>query len=243
MKGVDVGTSIDHTHLLTNSKSSISKPSAKSLDPKRRKLSDAATSSKFLTETERESFSSLQLTNPLEVSMFEAIAHVSSMRRKGASMFGYVLNKLSNLSMDNILPWAEINEIYSGIESLGVDPQHLREHVDKYCEGSSPVNLIQHGAEIELLLVEASHKTISLTAEIHTIRLRVADLWTELAQLEQSLPLIESHQVEQDDVVQVLEEQLEEVKSAPVLEDQDMEALKKIWALLEDNCSSLKDLK
>ena len=104
MKGVDVGTSIDHAHLLTNSKSSISKPSAKSLDPKRRKLSDAATSSKFLTETERESLSSLQLTNPLEVSMFEAIAHVSSMRRKGASMFGYVLNKLSNLSMDNILP-------------------------------------------------------------------------------------------------------------------------------------------
>ena len=104
MKGVDVGTSIDHAHLLTNSKSSISKPSAKSLDPKRRKLSDATTSSKFLTETEREFLSSLQLTNPPEVSMFKAIVHVSSMRRKGASMFGYVLNKLSNLSMDNILP-------------------------------------------------------------------------------------------------------------------------------------------
>ena len=65
-----MGTSIDHTHLLTNSKSSISKPSAKSLDPKRRKLADAATLS-------------LQPTNLLEVSMFKAIAHVSFMRWKG----------------------------------------------------------------------------------------------------------------------------------------------------------------
>ena len=85
------------------------------------------------------------------------MAHVSSVRRKGASMLGDVLlNKLSNLSMDNILPQVEINEIYSGIESLGVDPRHLHEHVDKYCEGvadylrmkeslnkrPSPVNLI-----------------------------------------------------------------------------------------------------
>ena len=67
-----------------------------------------------------------------------------------------LLNKLSNLSMDNILPQVEINEIYSGIERLGVDPRHLRENVDKYCEGvadylrmkeslnklPSPVNLI-----------------------------------------------------------------------------------------------------
>ena len=28
------------------------------------------------------------------------------------------LNKISNLSVDNILPQVEINEIYSGIESL-----------------------------------------------------------------------------------------------------------------------------
>ena len=42
---------------------------------------------------------------------------------KGASMLGDVLlNKLLNLSVDNILPQVEINEIYSGIESLGVDP-------------------------------------------------------------------------------------------------------------------------
>ena len=99
-----MGTSIDHAHLLTNSKSSISKPSAKSLNPKRRKLSDATTSSKFLSETERASPSSFQLTNPPEVSMFEAIVHVSFVRRKGASMLRYVLNKLSNLSVDNILP-------------------------------------------------------------------------------------------------------------------------------------------
>ena len=43
--------------------------------------------------------------------------------------------------------------------------------------------------------------------------------------------------------MQDLKEQLEEVKSAPVLENQDMEALEKIRALLEDNRSSLKDLK
>ena len=54
---------------------------------------------------------------------------------------------------------------------------------------------------------------------------------------------IETHQVEQDNVVQDLKEQLEEVKFAPVLEDQDIEALEKIRALLEDNRSSLKDLK
>ena len=71
----------------------------------------------------------------------------------------------------------------------------------------------------------------------------MVDLQTELVQLEQSLSQIETHEVEQDDVVQALEEQLEEVKSTPVLENQDMEALGKIWALLEDNHSSLKDLK
>ena len=159
--------------------------------------------------------------------------------------------------MDNILPQVEINEIYSEIESLGVDPRHLCENVDKYCEGvadylrmkeslnklPSLVNLIWHEAEIELLLFEASDKKAFLTTELDTIRLRMADLWTELVQLEQSLSQIESHQVEQDDVVQDLEEQLEEVKSTPVLEDQDMKALEKIRALLEENCSSLKDLK
>ncbi|KAK7817366.1 hypothetical protein CFP56_042980 [Quercus suber] len=71
----------------------------------------------------------------------------------------------------------------------------------------------------------------------------MADLQIELVQLEQSESQIESHQVKQDDVVQALEEKLEEVKSTPVLEDQDMEALENIRALLEDNCSSLKDLK
>ena len=49
-------------------------------------------------------------------------------------MLGNVLlNRLSNLSVDNVLPQAEVHEIYSGVESLGVDPQHLRENVDKYC--------------------------------------------------------------------------------------------------------------
>ena len=55
--------------------------------------------------------------------------------------------------------------------------------------------------------------------ELDTVRLRMVDLQTKLLQLEQSLFQIETHQVEQDDVVQVLEEQLEEVKSAPVLEN------------------------
>ena len=46
-----------------------------------------------------------------------------------------LLNKLLNLSVDNILPQVEINEIYSGIESLGVDPRHLHEHVDNIVKG------------------------------------------------------------------------------------------------------------
>ena len=58
-----------------------------------------------------------------------------------------------------------------------------------------------------------------MTTELDTIRLRMADLRTELVQLEQSLSQIESHQVEQDDVVQAIEEQLEKVKSTLVLED------------------------
>ena len=76
-----------------------------------------------------------------------------------------------------------------------MDPQHLREHVDKYCEGImdylktkeslnkrlSPINLIQRGDEIDFLLAEASHNKVSLTVELHTIRLRVADLQTKLA--------------------------------------------------------------
>nr|POE61158.1 hypothetical protein CFP56_64986 [Quercus suber] len=258
MRGVDAETSIDHAPFLTNSESSISKPSAESSDFKRRKFADVGTSSKLLTETGKTFLSSLQVTNPPEVSMFQAIAHISSVRRKGVSMLGDVLlNKLSTLSVDNILPQVEINEIYSGIESLGVDPRHLREHVDKHCEGvadflrmkeslnkrPSPVNLIQHEAEIELLLSEASHKKASLKTELDTIRLRMTDLRTELVQLEESASQIESHQVKQDDVMQALEEQLEEVKSTLVLEDQDMKALEKIRALLEDNCSSLKDLK
>ena len=71
----------------------------------------------------------------------------------------------------------------------------------------------------------------------------MVDLQTDIVQLEQSLSQIETHQVKQEDVVKALEEQLEEVKSAPVLEEQDMKALEKIRVLLEDNCSSLKDLK
>ena len=51
------------------------------------------------------------------------MAHVSFVRRKGASMLGDILlNKISNLSVDNILPQVEVNEIYNGVESLGVDP-------------------------------------------------------------------------------------------------------------------------
>ena len=138
-----------------------------------------------------------------------------------------------------------------------MDPQHLHENVDKYCEGiadylemkeslnkqPSPIILIQCEVEVEFLLFEASHKKESLKTKLDTIRLRMVDLQTELIQLEQSLSQIETHQVEQDDVVQALEEQLEEVKSAPILENQDMEALEKIRAILEDNRSILKVLK
>ena len=136
MKGVDAKTSINHAHLLTNSKSSISKPSAKSSDLKRHKFADVGTSSKLPTEIGWTFLLSLQPTNLPEVSMFQAMAHVSSVRKKGASMLEDVLlSKLLNFSVDNILPQFEINEIYSGIESLGVDPRHLREHVDKHYEG------------------------------------------------------------------------------------------------------------
>ena len=136
MKGVDAGTSTDHAHLLTNSESSISKPFAKSSDLKRCKFADAGMLNKFLIEIKRAPLLSLQPTNPPKVSMFQAKAYVSSVSRKGASMLGDVLlNRLSNLFVNNILPQVEVNEIYGGVESLGVDPQHLRENIDKYCEG------------------------------------------------------------------------------------------------------------
>ena len=83
MKGVDAETSINHAHLLTNSESSISKPSVKSSDLKRHKFADVGTSSKLLTEIGRTFLSSLQPTNLPEVSMFQAMVHVSSVRRKG----------------------------------------------------------------------------------------------------------------------------------------------------------------
>ncbi|KAK7860195.1 hypothetical protein CFP56_042155 [Quercus suber] len=202
MKGVDAGTSTDHAHLLTNSESSISKPSVKSSDLKRRKFADVGTSSKFSMETKRAPLSFLQPTNLSEVSIFQAKAHISSMHRKGTSMLGDVLlNRLSNLSIDNILPQAEVHEIYSGVESFRVDPQHLCENVDKYCEGiadylkmkeslnnrPNPVILIQCEAEVEFLISVASHKKASLKTELDTIRLRMADLQTEIIQLEQSL--------------------------------------------------------
>uniref|UniRef100_A0A7N2RBY1 Aminotransferase-like plant mobile domain-containing protein n=2 Tax=Quercus lobata TaxID=97700 RepID=A0A7N2RBY1_QUELO len=258
MEGVDPENSINHAHLFANSESSISKPSAKSSDLRRCKFADVGTSSKFPIETERAPLPSLQPTKPPEVSVFQAKAHISSVRRKGASMLGDVLlNRLSNLSVDTILPQAEVHEIYSGVESFGVDPQHLRENVDKYCEGiadylkmkeslnkrPSPVILSQRQTEVEFLLSEASQKKASLKTELDAVKLRMVDLKTELVQLEQSLSQIETHQVEQDNIVQDLEEQLEEVKFAPVLEDQDIEALEKIRVLLEDNRSSLKDLK
>ena len=136
MKGVDAGTSTNHAHLLINSESSISKPFAKSSDLKRRKLADAVMLTKFLIKIKRAPPLSLQPTNPPKVSTFQAKAYVSSVSRKGASMIGDVLlNRFSNLFVDNILTQVEVNEIYSGVESLGVDPQHLWENIDKYCEG------------------------------------------------------------------------------------------------------------
>ena len=162
-------------------------------------------------ETERAPFPSLQSTKPPEVSVFQAKAHISSVCKKWASMLGDVLlNRLSNLSIDNVLPQAEVHEIYSGVESLGVDPQHLRENVDKYCEGiaeylkmkesmnrrPSLAILIQCEVEVEFLLFEASKKKASLKTELNAVRLRMVDLQTELAQLEQSLSQIETHQVE-----------------------------------------------
>ncbi|KAK7852915.1 hypothetical protein CFP56_037429 [Quercus suber] len=53
MRGVDAETSIDHAPLLTNSESSISKPSAESSNFKRCKFADVGTSSKLPTETKR----------------------------------------------------------------------------------------------------------------------------------------------------------------------------------------------
>ena len=58
MEGVDAENSINHAHLLANSESSISKPSAKSSDLRRCKFADVGTSSKFPIEIER------HLSNP-----------------------------------------------------------------------------------------------------------------------------------------------------------------------------------
>ena len=47
MKGVDAENYINHVNLLTNSESSISKPSVKSSDVRRRKFADVGMSSKI----------------------------------------------------------------------------------------------------------------------------------------------------------------------------------------------------
>ena len=56
-----------------------------------------------ITENCTTLLSPLQQTNPPEVSVFQAKAHVSPVCRKWVSMLGDVLlNRLSNLSVDNI---------------------------------------------------------------------------------------------------------------------------------------------
>lgn len=100
-----------------------------------------------------------------------------------------LLSKLSYLPLNKLPPKAEIDDMYNGIENFGVNTQHLRVCVNKYCKDVKKYLKMEEllnkqlsldgqarcVANTELLLSEAFGKKASLKAILHT----------ELAQLVQ----------------------------------------------------------
>ena len=138
-----------------------------------------------------------------------------------------------------------------------MDPQPLQEHVEKYLKDVSyyienEASMSNHVSlkiqtcrvnDTKLLITKASSRKESLETKLQNTNSKIDDLKAKLAELEQLVPQIKSKQVEDDGIIETLQDQLESVKSTIVLEDQDMEALKKIQSILESKRSNLKNLK
>ena len=193
-----------------------------------------------------------------EVSMFHTMTTISNVRKKEALMLGDILLlKLSELPLNKTPSKEEIDQIYREIESFRVDPQTLRERVDKYSKDvmdyleikasmSEQISLNARTCrmeEIELLHSERLSTKATLEADPHLAKSRMDQLKVELHQLEMLVSQIESKQAKEDDVVKVLEEEIEIVKLTDVVYDMDVEALNKIQTILETERSNLKDLK
>ena len=168
-----------------------------------------------------------------------------------------LLLKLSELPLNKTPSKAKIDQIYREVENFGVDPQPLRERVDKYSKdvmdyleikASMSEQIILNARtcrmeEIELLHSERLSTKATLEADPHLAKSRMDQLKVELHQLEMLVSQIESKQAKEDDVVKVLEEEIEIVKLTDVVYDMDVEALNKIQTILETERSNLKDLK
>jgi|UniRef100_A0A2N9ICR0 hypothetical protein len=128
-----VGNSTSHAPTPINSESSICRPSIENLTVKRRKIIDFTLPPKFVSDDDEVSSRHSPLVGVPEVSMFHDTTTISNVSKKRALMLGEILLlKLSELPLNKTPLKAKIDQIYSEIESFGVDPQPLRERVDKY---------------------------------------------------------------------------------------------------------------
>jgi hypothetical protein len=258
LNATDVGNFASHAHTPINSESSICRPSIENLTIKRRKINVSTLPPKFVSDDDEVSSRHSPSVPVPEVSMFHATTSISNVRKKGALMLGDILLlKLSELPLNKTPSKEEIDQIYREIESFGVDPQPLRERVDKYSKDvmdylemkasmSEQMSLNAQTCqveEIELLRSERLSTKATLEADLHLAKSRMDHLKEKLHQLEMSVSQIESKQAKEDDVVKALEEELEVVKSTDVVDDMDVEVLNKIQTILETERSNLKDLK
>ena len=112
-----------------------------------------------------------------------------------------LLLKLSELPLNKTPSKEEIDQIYSEIESFRVDPQPLRERVDKYSKDvmdylemkaymSEQMSLNARTCrveEIKLLRSERLTIKVTLEADLHLAKSRMDQLKAELHQLEISM--------------------------------------------------------
>ena len=137
-----------------------------------------------------------------EVSMFPDTTTISNVSKKRALMLGEtLLLKLSELPLNKTPSKAKIDQIYREVENFGVDPQPLRERVDKYSKDvmdylemkasmSKQMSLNAQTCrveEIELVRSETLSTKTTLEAELHLAKSRMDKLKAELHQLEISM--------------------------------------------------------
>ena len=237
-KGSSTMTLANHVPTSTHNE-----PSVVNLETKKHRVDNAIASPKLVNDTNK-------VSSQQEQEM--------SMSKQGALMLGdLLLSQLSDFPLNKIFPKDEVSKIYHGIQNFGIDPQPLQEHVDKYLKNVSyyiekEASMSNHVSleiqtrrvnDTELLITEALSRKESLDAKLQNTNSKIDDLKTKLDELEQLVPQINSKQVEEDGIIETLQDQLESIKSTTVLEDQDVEALKKIQSTLESKRSNLKNLK